>query len=191
MKDLGRAEELIERFDLDPRGKIKKMSKGMKQKIGLVVAFMHDPDVLILDEPTSGLDPLMQSAFVDLILEEKKRGKTILMSSHMFEEVEKTCDRVGIIRQGKMVSIDDINTLQKSKQKIYIVTFKYPDDVNKFKNENFSFRKTKGNVVEVIIKNEINELISSLEKYDIISLDIAHQSLEEIFMQFYGGNHHV
>ena len=98
MKDLGRAEEIIERFDLDPHVKIKKMSKGMKQKIGLVVAFMHDTAVFILDEPTSGLDPLMQSEFINLIIEEKKRGKTILMSSHMFEEVEKTCDRVGIIR---------------------------------------------------------------------------------------------
>lgn len=191
MKDLGRAKEIIKRFDLDPRGKIKKMSKGMKQKIGLVVAFMHDPDVLILDEPTSGLDPLMQNEFVDLINEEKKRGKTILMSSHMFEEVEKTCDRVGIIRQGKMVSVDDINTLQKSKQKVYIVAFKDIDDVNRFKNEQFSLRNIKDNVVEVIIKNEINQLIKCLEKYDLVSLDIAHQSLEEIFMQFYGGNHHV
>ena len=80
----GRAKELLDRFELDPNGKIKKMSKGMKQKIGIVVAFMHDPEILILDEPTSGLDPLMQSRFIDLITEEKKRGKTILMSSHMF-----------------------------------------------------------------------------------------------------------
>lgn len=167
------------------------MSKGMKQKVGLAVAFMHDPDVLILDEPTSGLDPLMQNKFVDLINEEKKRGKTILMSSHMFEEVEKTCNRVGIIRQGKMVSIDDIDALQNTKQKIYIITFKNIEDVHKFKNEQFSFRKIKDNIVEVIIKNEINELIRCLEKYDLINLDIVHQSLEEIFMQFYGGDCNV
>lgn len=191
MKDLGRAEEIINRFDLNPHGKIKKMSKGMKQKVGLAVAFMHDPDVLILDEPTSGLDPLMQNKFVDLINEEKKRGKTILMSSHMFEEVEKTCNRVGIIRQGKMVSIDDIDALQNTKQKIYIITFKNIEDVHKFKNEQFSFRKIKDNIVEVIIKNEINELIRCLEKYDLINLDIVHQSLEEIFMQFYGGDCNV
>lgn len=79
MKNLGRANELIKRFELDPRCKIKKMSKGMKQKVGIVIAFMHDPDILILDEPTSGLDPLMQNEFVNLILEEKRRGKTILM----------------------------------------------------------------------------------------------------------------
>lgn len=191
MKDLGRAKELIERFDLDPRGKIKKMSKGMKQKIGLVVAFMHDPDVLILDEPTSGLDPLMQSEFVDLINEEKSHGKTILMSSHIFEEVEKTCDRVGIIRQGRMVRIDNIDTLQKTKQKLYVVTFKSINDVARFRKEQFELKSVKENVVEVIIKHEINELIDCLNKYDLVSLDVAHQSLEEVFMQFYGGEHHV
>ena len=80
------------------------MSKGMKQKIGLVCAFMHDPAILVLDEPTSGLDPLMQHTFVELIDEEKAAGKTILMSSHMFDEVERTCDRVAIIKQGRLVS---------------------------------------------------------------------------------------
>ena len=98
MKDLSRAKELMERFELDPKGKIRKMSKGMKQKIGIVCAFMHDPDVIILDEPSSGLDPLMQNIFIDLILEEKNKGKTIFMSSHIFEEVERTCDRTAIIK---------------------------------------------------------------------------------------------
>lgn len=104
-QDSGRKKALLERFELNPKGKIKKMSKGMKQKIGIVAAFMHDPDILILDEPTSGLDPLMQSRFVELIAEEKKRGKTILLSSHMFEEVERTCDRIGIIREGKLAAV--------------------------------------------------------------------------------------
>lgn len=176
MKDLGRADELIKRFDLDPSGRIKKMSKGMKQKIGLVVAFMHDPDVLILDEPTSGLDPLMQNEFVDLILEEKKRGKTILMSSHMFEEVEKTCDRVGIIRQGHMVSVEDIDVLKQSKQKKYLITFKNSEDVERFKQCNFSVAEISGNTVEVVITKEINELIDCLNKYEIINLDVVNQS---------------
>lgn len=89
MQDSGRTQELLERFELRPTGAIRRMSKGMKQKLGIVAAFMHDPKVLILDEPTSGLDPLMQNAFVELIQEEKQRGKTILMSSHMFEEWKK------------------------------------------------------------------------------------------------------
>lgn len=187
MENLGRADEIINRFKLDPHIKIKKMSKVMKQKIGLVLAFMHDPDVLILDESTSGLNPLMQSEFVKLVLEEKKRGKTILMSSHIFEEIEKTCDRVGIIRQGKIVSIDDVITLKKSKQKIYVVTFKDNKDALKFKNEHFIIKEINNNVTEVVIKDEINELISCLNKYDLASLDVVNQGIEEIFMQFYGG----
>lgn len=114
--------ELLERFDLNPKGKIKKMSKGMKQKLGIVAAFMHDPDILILDEPTSGLDPLMQNSFIDFIAEEKKRGKTILLSSHIFEEVERTCDKIGIIQKGRMVVVDSAETLRKRHIRQYTVT---------------------------------------------------------------------
>jgi ABC-2 type transport system ATP-binding protein len=122
----GRKKELIDRFELDPKGKIKKMSKGMKQKIGIVAAFMHDPDVLILDEPTSGLDPLMQSRFVELVAEERERGKTILMSSHMFEEVERTCHRIAIIREGKLVAVDTVDALRERHMRTYTVTL--PDE---------------------------------------------------------------
>jgi ABC-2 type transport system ATP-binding protein len=89
MTSLNKARDLIRLFDLDPRGELKRMSKGMKQKIALVTAFMHDPDLIILDEPTSGLDPLMQSRFVELVKKEKANGKSLFLSSHMFEEVEK------------------------------------------------------------------------------------------------------
>ena len=98
------------------------MSKGMKQKLGIVAAFGHDPEILILDEPTSGLDPLMQNRFVELITEEKRRGKTILMSSHMFGEVELTCDRIGIIRAGVLVAMDKTEALRKKHLKPYTVT---------------------------------------------------------------------
>lgn len=187
MPNLGRASELIERFDLDCHTKIKKMSKGMKQKVALIVAFMHDPDILILDEPTSGLDPLMQNEFVKLILEEKQRNKTILMSSHIFEEIEKTCNRVGIIKEGHIVSIEDIDTLKQTRQKIYVITFKHLKDIDLFKLDGFTIKSINHNVVEVIIKNELNKLISCLGKYDITNLNVANQSLEEIFMHFYGG----
>lgn len=113
---------LMERFELDPKGRVKKMSKGMKQKIGIITAFMNDPAVLVLDEPTSGLDPLMQNRFVDLILEEKKNGKTIFMSSHIFEEIEKTCDRTAIIRSGKIAAVENMASLSQKKNKTYIFT---------------------------------------------------------------------
>lgn len=154
---------LLEMFELDPKGKIKKMSKGMKQKIGIVAAFMHDPDILILDEPTSGLDPLMQSRFVELIAEEKKRGKTILLSSHMFEEVERTCDRIGIIREGKLAAVDSVEALRKRHVRSYEVTLA-SESLAKAFAEDF------GGTV-----NGCSVTVS------------AKQGLEEIFMHYYGG----
>ena len=158
-----RMKELLERFELDPKGKIKKMSKGMKQKIGIVAAFMHDPDILILDEPTSGLDPLMQSHFIDLIGEEKGRGKTILLSSHMFEEVERTCDRVGIIREGKLAAVDSVEALRERHIRPYTVTLESEELAESFAKDFGGIRN--GLVVTVTTK----------------------QSLEEIFMHYYGG----
>ena len=158
-----RQRELVDRFDFDPKGKIKKMSKGMKQKLGIVAAFMHDPDILLLDEPTSGLDPLMQNNFIELIAEEKKRGKTILMSSHIFEEVERTCDRIGIIRKGRMAVTDTVQALCERHVRSYTVTLGTEEAAG-------AFAKDFGGVcdgVNVTIK--------------------AKQNLEEIFMYYYGG----
>ena len=157
-----RVQSLLERFELEPKGKIKKMSKGMKQKLGIVAAFMHDPDTLILDEPTSGLDPLMQSRFVDLVAEEKKRGKTVLM----FEEVERTCDRIGIIRQGKMVAVDSTAALREHHTRNYTV----------------------------ILENEVTAEAFAID-FDGIRDGLrvtvtTKQNLEEIFMNYYGGKKH-
>lgn len=191
MKDDGRMPELMQRFELNPKGKIKKMSKGMKQKLGIICAFMHDPEVLILDEPTSGLDPLMQNTFVELILEEKKKGKTILMSSHMFEEVEKTCDRVGIIKDGRMVSIETIENLKKAKKKVYRITFMHREDADLLCASSFSCKRCNDTCVEVSIQNNVQALLDTLHNSHVISFDEVTQSLEDIFMQFYGGEAHV
>jgi len=120
---LERAVELCEYFDINPKNKIKRMSKGMKQKVALVLAFMHDPEIILLDEPTSGLDPLMQEKFCDLILREKERGKTILLSSHIFNEVEKTCDRVMIIKQGRIITEVDMKDVDKKKPEFVVTKF--------------------------------------------------------------------
>lgn len=108
MKDFSKRNELIERLQFDVFTPIRKMSKGMKQKVGIVAAFMHDPEVIILDEPTSGLDPLMQKVFIEMVLEEKAKGKTFLMSSHSFPEIERTCDRAAIIKDGVVIAVKDI-----------------------------------------------------------------------------------
>lgn len=166
LADLSRQKELLERFELDPQCRIRKMSKGMKQKIGIVAAFMHDPDILILDEPTSGLDPLMQNRFIDLIAQEKARGKTILLSSHIFEEVERTCDRIGIIRSGKLVTVDGVEALRGRYLCNYQVTLPTEEEAAAFAKD---FGGTASGVCVTVT---------------------SRQSLEQIFMNFYGGEEH-
>lgn len=186
IKDKGKMNELIERFELDPRGKVKKMSKGMKQKIGIISAFMSDAEVFILDEPTSGLDPLMQNRFVDLVLEEKKKGKTILMSSHIFEEIEKTCDRTAIIRNGKIVAIEDMDSLSKKRNKTYIISLSDKNEVEKIKKDNFNIKNIDGLNVSISVKNDISEFLKNVSKYKISDMNIKTESLEEIFLHYYG-----
>lgn len=187
MKDLSKAKELMERFELDPKGKIRKMSKGMKQKIGIVCAFMNNPDVIILDEPSSGLDPLMQNVFIDLILEEKNKGKTIFMSSHIFEEVERTCDRTAIIKDGKIISIEDMKSLGNKKSKSYIITFNSSDSVEEFKGKGFRIAEIVDNTVTVNIKDNLQPLLKEISTLGVKDLDIKTQTLEELFLHFYGG----
>ncbi|MHC1695507.1 MAG: ABC transporter ATP-binding protein [Eubacteriales bacterium] len=183
-----RTKQLLDRFELDAKGRIKKMSKGMKQKVGIVSAFMHDPDILILDEPTSGLDPLMQSRFIELINEEKGRGKTILMSSHMFEEVERTCHRVGIIRGGKLAAVDSVDTLKAAEVKKYIITFESSKAAEDFAKEDLQCELLTHHRVSVTVKNNIREFIAAMNKYPVMNISAPSQSLEEIFMQYYGGD---
>lgn len=187
LHSFSKTEELMKRFELDPSGKLKKMSKGMKQKVGIVCAFMHDPYVLILDEPTSGLDPLMQNRFIELILEEKDQGKTILMSSHIFEEVERTCSRVSIIKAGHLVATDMIEALKESKIKKFIVSLKNIEAANNFAKENLTIEQVTDNHVTVIVKNDIKKFIDAMSRYPVTNIDAATQSLEEVFMHYYGG----
>lgn len=189
MKGLGRAAELLDMFDLKPAGKIEKMSKGMKQKIGIVCAFMQDPEILILDEPTSGLDPLMQNTFVDLILAEKARGKTILMSSHMFEEVEKTCDRTAIIRAGKLAAVEDIDKLRRNKKKVIEMQFETVEMAEQFADK-VPAAAVRGKAVTAAVGRELDTFIKQAGSYTVCDINIRSQSLEEFFMHFYGGNQH-
>ena len=187
MKKFKKKDYLIKFFDIDTSIKIKKMSKGMKQKIGLVCAFMHDPDILILDEPTSGLDPLMQNKFIDLINMEKENGKTILMSSHSIEEVEKTCDKVAIIKQGRLVAYEDVSQLVLNRRKIYRIKFHSLLEVNNFITEKINVLSHQDSVVMVEVFNDINKLIDILSNYKIVSFESVVMNLEDIFMTFYGG----
>jgi ABC-2 type transport system ATP-binding protein len=163
-----RKDQLCQMFELDFRGKIAKMSKGMKQKVAIVSAFMHDPEILILDEPSSGLDPFMQSKFVSLILDMKKMGKTVLISSHIFEEVEKTCDKIVIIRDGRIVVCKDIGELRGEQPRIFTIT------------------TPKGARREQVAKKDIAKFIEKLgAKEEILDLNVTVASLEDIYMDEY------
>ena len=187
MKGGGRTDELLERFDLNPSGRIKKMSKGMKQKIGIVAALMHDPAILVLDEPTSGLDPLMQNRFIELVMQEKERGKTILMSSHMFEEVERTCHRVGIIREGVLATVDSVDELKAKQQRKYVITFENSKAAEAFLKEGLQTEMLTHHRVSVTVGGNLRQLIEILNRYPVQNLAAPNQSLEEVFMQYYGG----
>lgn len=179
-------DSLIERFELEADRRIRKMSKGMKQKVGLITAFMHDPSVLILDEPTSGLDPLMQKRFVELIKEEKSRGKTILMSSHMFDEVDRTCERAAIIREGRIVAVEEIASLKSSIRKSFVATVGNAADVETIAMSGLEYKQLDELRVELFIGNDYGKLFSTLSSCKVTSLDAPAQALEQIFIRFYG-----
>ena len=185
-KDRKRMGELIDRFELDADGSIRKMSKGMKQKLSIVTACMHDPAVMIFDEPSSGLDPLMRNIFNEFIAEEKDRGKTVLMSSHSFEEINRTCDRAGIIRQGILMDIRDVGTLQDEQRRAFIVNLGTPGDVAALKDSGFDIGEVAGLRVEVFVQGSADSLIKALARFQVIDLESRSMTLEQVFMQYYG-----
>lgn len=185
MQDLSYAYELMQFLELDAKAPIKRMSKGMKQKIGLVIAFMQNPPILILDEPTSGLDPLMQLKFVELMKQFKQQGKTILMSSHIFEEIENICDRVVIIKAGQIVAIEDMEKLKHNRYKHYEIQFSSLQEANLFMKKYPDARQNEC-YVSLMLQGHIDDFIKDLSHYKVNDLNIRSQSLEEIFLQYYG-----
>lgn len=182
---------LIEYFQLDPSGDTKRMSLGIKRKLAVVTAFMNDPDILILDEPTSGLDLEMQEKFIKFIKEEKARGKTILLSSHIFSEVDATCDRIAIIKDGKVVSEFKASDLKHNNNKIYKISFATPSDKESFLSVVCAsatmvlLDQTEETLTLSINDTHINELIKKLASVNIIDFRHLKESLEDYFMKFY------
>ena len=162
------------------------LSGGQKQRLAIATALLSEKNILIFDEPTSGLDPLMQNRFVELILEEKQRGKTILMSSHIFEEVEKTCDRAVIIRQGSLVAVDSMEKLCQGRKKRLEITFAEVAMADAFANMFTGKTKQQEKTVELTVGNDIDQAIKEAARYIIKDMNIHTQSLEEFFLHFYG-----
>lgn len=187
LKDMKRADELIKRLQLDTSANLKRMSKGMKQKTAIVASLMCDKDILILDEPTTGLDPLMRQTFLELIKEEKAKGKTIFMSSQMFDELEETCDRVALILDGKIVNIADVNKLKDTSSRSYKIEFNNVEDYTKFKKLKFKVVRDqqKYNQVTVqIAQSKINSLFEELTKFNVKFVSEVKFSLERYFKNF-------
>lgn len=184
LKDLDYANQLISRLQLDPRANLKRMSKGMKQKTALVVALMNNSDILILDEPTTGLDPLMRIAFLDIIKEEHKKGKTILMSSHMFGEMEDTCDRVALINDGHIIDVVDMNDIKNRPVCDFKIEFNKSKDYDSFKKLNYNIirdQKQYNQVTVSIKKEDVNKLFGDLKKYDVKFISEVKYTLEKHF----------
>lgn len=186
MKDMSMRDNLIKKLDLDTKGKIKKMSKGMKQKLAIITAFMHDPSVYILDEPTSGLDPFMQNIFMELIDTEKGKGKTIMMSSHIFGEVQRSCDRAGIIKDGRIIAIEEIQSLNALKQESYVITFSDANDVDKLVKSNLKAKKISNRRVRITVSHNYKDFFEMLSTCSVVGLSAQQQSLEDVFMKYYG-----
>lgn len=185
---------LLELFELDEAsllGDVKRMSLGVKRKLAVVSAFMSDPEVLVLDEPTSGLDPVMQERFIEFVHKEKERGKTILLSSHIFSEIDSTCDRIAIIKDGKIVSEFVANDLKHASKKYYTVDFKAEADKKKFLEssvgiESLTMINDKENEIFISIEDEdLNKTINLLSAVDVTKFSNRKESLEDYFMKFY------
>lgn len=179
--------KLATRFDLDLSKKSKKLSKGNKQKIGIIQAFCHDPEILILDEPTSGLDPLKQQEFEDLVLEFKNQGKTIFISSHVLPEVETLCDRVAIIKNGQIIAEDKMADLKKKSLNRIEVQFSKDFEVDKLR-KNIGISKVTGDSNKYIfdIEGNLDKFIKELANHEIENLKTIEPDLEEIFLSYYG-----
>ncbi len=189
LRDRSRMRELVDVFDLDLGARIGGMSKGNRQKVAIVAAFMARPDVLLLDEPTSGLDPLMQERFLDLVEEERTRGVAILLSSHIFEEVGRACDRVAFIRAGRVAMTCTMDEVRSMRSRGYTIEFSSARERSRWElahgNEP---AKGEARVVELRDVRDVNALIRELSSYDVASVTSREQTLEELFLHLYEGD---
>jgi ABC-2 type transport system ATP-binding protein len=178
--------ELAARFQCDLPRRIQGLSLGNKQKLGLLQAFMHKPELLILDEPTNGLDPLMQHEFYDLLTETKKEGRTIFLSSHILPEVEKVCDRVGIIRQGKLVTVETIETLKSHSVRQLEIHFARAIPKEKFSNvSGIRDILVQDKLLTCNVVGSLDALVKAAAQFEVINIISHEPSLEDIFMTYY------
>ena len=187
-----KTEELAERFELDLDRKIKDYSTGNRQKVGLVNAFMHEPELLILDEPTSGLDPLMQQEFQELILETRKEGKTVFLSSHILPEVERVADRVGIVREQRLIEVNTVEAFKSKAHRSVTIQFDAPVDPAPFaalEHVASLEQRNEGSVLVLTVRGDMDDVIKQAARHDVVSVSTRSGELEEVFLSYYAGTH--
>ncbi len=180
-----RIQELADIMDLDLKKKIDDLSYGNKKKVGIVQGLLHEPKLIILDEPTSGLDPLMQQKFFDLIAQENQKGATVFFSSHILSEVQKMCSRVAFIKEGKIIKLEKMSTLQENSYKKISIEAKSILTTDMFPIHGISKFEVNENTANFIFKGNINSILKKISEIELRNISIEEPDLEEIFMHYY------
>jgi ABC-2 type transport system ATP-binding protein len=185
--DLGYADALAVRFHADLARPIGELSRGNRQKIGLILALFHQPELLIFDEPTGGLDPLMQEEFLSLVGEERDRGATVFLSSHELDEVERLCDRVAIIGAGRLIATERMADLLSRTQRHVSVRFAEPVDSGELAAlPGVSALSADGPAISFTVSGELDRVVKALSRHPVADLEVVHPTLEEVFLSYYG-----
>jgi ABC-2 type transport system ATP-binding protein len=186
MRSLAGAERLADRFELEVDRPIAALSRGTRQKVGLVQAFMHEPDLLVLDEPTSGLDPLVQQTFNDLARETAAAGRTVFLSSHVLSEVQHVADRVALVRDGRLALVDDVDTIRARALTRIEVTFATPPPTHAFDGvEHVREVERRGSMVVFHVHGEIDAFVKTLAQHRVVALNSHEADLEDVFLSLY------
>ncbi|MDO5424359.1 MAG: ABC transporter ATP-binding protein [Eubacteriales bacterium] len=191
VRNLERALQVMRHFGIETDQRIGKMRKGQRQMLALACAMVHDPKILLLDEPDRHLDALLQARLDALLLEEKARGTTILVTSENYLDMERVCDRIGLLRRGELVTLDDAASMRMSRKKTYLVIFQTEMEALRFLRENPGMKQIGANQVLMQVHGEILSCLQLLGKYQVAGFELMPQSLEEIFGHFYGGGAHA
>ncbi len=175
--------ELVTKFQLDESKKVEQLSLGNLKKLGIVLALVHDPKLIILDEPTSGLDPIMQDVFYNILKEEREKGNTIFYSTHVLSEIKKICDRVGIIKDGNLIKVETLKEMKNNS--LVIVTIKSRKIANIKTELKFKILEETEEEIKILYNDDINKLIKLLECYNLEKLLIEELSIEDMFIHYY------
>jgi ABC-2 type transport system ATP-binding protein len=188
-RGLGRAAELAERFQADMDRPLGELSRGNRQKIGIVQCAFHDPELLVLDEPSSGLDPLMQEEFLAFVAEERDRGRTVFLSSHELDEVQRACDRVAIIRDGRLVAVESVDEVTGRSYRHVTLEFADAVDPREFAGiPGVSALMQEGQRLSFRAEGDIDQVIKTAARHTVTELELSRPTLEEIFLTYYKRN---